>query len=588
MTVRDVMETRAATPLVVAIAVSGYLLANPLGVAAMAAAGVGCRADLVAVNCAYVSDKPGNPAMMVGLALGAALMLFLSCHYWRDRVAHPFIATMAGLTTLTLAFDTLYRHPIVQEARIINDTMNLLSFVLLASFVLTAVVMRGYRATVLQAVAAVAVSFCVKIFAMAGFALLRTGISSGATELLLLFVVYTFGAFSLHLMSLSWMLDGGRAVAPSPAGRRGRDGTGSAVNGLRGLAIVLVVIYHYIPTQFFSFSLGKPINSILFVVAGFYFAALLTKYDTALNGSFRNRLNVAADLLLRRHVRIWPPLAIVVGCYLGLSLIDDGALTQQIRTTWPYYLTYLGYVPRWAYESRAFPGHLWVVSAQETLLFLFFGVIVVGGLRRMQRSLWMLVLIGFGCRLVGSALFFPDHPSMALETPLAVLDALCLGMLVRFKLVRRRTHYRLRRLLVLGVIGVGVALALLPNTDMTYFGLAPMLSALATALIMIVSADEVRGRRIAASMLASPLLGFLGTISFSLFLLHPLVNTLLRLSYTRISGVEMPWWALFATGVPLSIGAAWIFSRAIEDPLKRARAVGSSARTSDMAVFAPA
>ena len=564
---------RAGAPVTILFAAVGYLVSNVLGVAAMASVGTSCRADLTRLVCAYAPDNAGDSGVMVGLALGTALTLFVSCHYWRDRITHPFIATMAGLATLTLGFDTLYRHPIVQEARIVNDTMNLLGFIMLASFALTALVMRGYRATISQVAGAVAISFAAKMLVSVAFGLLRTGIAGGATELLLLFVVYTFGAFSIHLMAVGAMLVDARPVEAAAARIVQAHTAGATVNGLRGLAIVLVVIYHYVPTEFFSFSLGKPINSILFVVAGFYFAALLVKHEAALNAPLRTRLSSAIDLLVRRHVRIWPPLAIVVGLYLILSAVDHGALTQQIRTTWPFFLTYLGYVPRWIYEANAFPGHLWVVSAQETLLLLFFAAIVVAGLRRVQGALWMLVLIGFACRTIGAAAFFPDHPSLALETPLAVLDALCLGMLVRFQLGRRRTHYRLRRLLTLAVVGTASALALLPNTDMTYFGLAPVLTAAGTALVLVLSADEVRGRRFAGSLLASPVLGFLGGISFSLFLLHPLVNTVLRLGFAQATGIEMPWWLLLGTGVPLSVGAAWLFARWVEEPFKRVRKI---------------
>ena len=565
---------RASTPVAILIAILGYILSNKLGAAAMGLVDIPCSGGATAVTCTYAPDKAGDPTMTIGLALGVALMLMASCHFWRDRIAHPFVATMAGLATLTLSFDTIYQHPIVQEARIVNDTMNVLGFILLASFTLTALVMRGYRATIPHVAGAVGISFAAKTMVMMGFGVLHARIAGGATELLLLFVLYTFGAFSVHLMTIGSMLASAAPVERKAASSAlKRETPGSAVNGLRGLAIVLVVLYHYIPTRFFSFSLGKPINSILFVVAGFYFAALLLKHETALNAPIRARLNTAIDLLLRRHIRIWPALALVVMFYLALSMIDSGPLTQQIRTTWPYYLTYLGYIPRWVYEGNAFPGHLWVVSAQETLLAVFFAATVLGGLQRMQRALWMLVLIGFACRLFGSAVFFPDHPSMALETPLAVLDALCLGMLVRFRLARRKTHYQLRRMLLLGVFGTGAALAMLPNTDMSYFGFAPLMTALATAFVMVLSADEVRGRRIATSALTSPALGFLGTISFSLFLLHPLINTLLRLAFTGATGVEMPWWVLFAAGVPMSVGAAWLFWRWIEQPLKAARSM---------------
>jgi peptidoglycan/LPS O-acetylase OafA/YrhL len=86
---------------------------------------------------------------------------------------------------------------------------------------------------------------------------------------------------------------------------------------------------------------------------------------------------------------------------------------------------------------------------------------------------------------------------------------------------------------------------------------------------MVLSADRVRGRGIGRAGLAAPWLVFLGRLSLPLFLLHPLVNTVLRLVFTQTTGVEMPWWLLFAVGPCLSILAAWGFHRVVEEPLKR-------------------
>ncbi len=558
-----------------------YALSNPLAAVAMQyLAGVSCTSDLLALTCDYPRQPTGFGPSYGVLAIVAALFLIAGRAWFRSALAYPFVVTMATLTVGTLLYDVAAARPILEEARIINDTMNVLGAAMLASFMLTfAIISRG-RLALGHAAFAMMLSFGAKIGALVGFGLFRETIM-GATELLMLFVIYTFGAFTVHLMALCGMLrhlNLSAAQAKMAAPAKPADRRAGTVDGLRGIAILLVVIYHYIPTQFFSFSLGKPINSILFVVAGFFFAALLIKNRIALDAPLAVRWAIVRRVLMGRHLRIWPAFALIVGFYMVLALIDGGALTQQIWSTWPYYLAYLGYVPRWAYEANAFPSHLWVISAQETLIFAFSAALVTTGLKRVQTFLWPLVAIGIASRLFGTALLMPLHTSMALETPLAVLDPLVLGMIVRFGLDRTRMRSQLRRRLMLGIVFAIALWIVLPNWNMTYFTLAPLLSALATALVMTLSADEIRGRRIAAAGLSSPWLVFLGRISFGLFLLHPLINTVLRLGYTDVTGVEMPWWALLGVGPTISIGAAVLFARFVELPLRRlANRVGKTA-----------
>ena len=556
------------------IAAIGYLLSIPLGAFLLDhAAGLRCETPLTHLVCDYPRAAP-VPGVWFAFLVGAMAVWAIARLQFHRALAFPFVATMCAMTMFAAAYDAVSGLPLIHEARIVNDTMNVLGFVMLASFVLLVAILRRQPAPLGRIAAAVGLSYGAKTVAMLAFALSRP-VVSGATELLLLFAVYAFGAFALHLMGVTQMLASCRpaeAGAARAAGAAARSRPGgqraAAVDGLRGFAILMVVIYHYIPPSFFSFNLGKPINSILFVVAGFFFATLVLKHGRVLSGSLRQRGRALAVLLVRRHIRVWPPLAIIVSLYLALSLVDHGALTQQIRATWPHYLTYSGYLPRWAFEARAFPAHLWVISAQETLLAALCVAFAFLGVARVRKALWLLVAAGLTARFIGTLLFMPGHPAMALETPFSVIDPLCLGMLARFGLDGSFMRSRLRRQVMLALMGVVALWAFLPNWNMTYFTLAPLIAALATALVMVLSADEVRGRRIAKAGLGSPFLVFLGKISLSLFLLHPFVNTLLRLGFTAATGVEMPWWLLFAVGPVLSVGAAWLMWRTVEQPLR--------------------
>jgi peptidoglycan/LPS O-acetylase OafA/YrhL len=550
-----------------AIAIIGYLLSIPLGGWALGKAGIACSDDLTLLHCVYPAQAASNGGVW---ALGAfAIAIHAAGRRWfRETIAWPFVATLSVVAVIAVGYDLLAARPVLQESRIVSDTMNVLGFVMLASFMLTLAILRRGHVPLRHVAAAVAVSFGAKTVAMLAFAAIR-GSLGGASEMLVLFVVYAFGAFGTHLMAVTSLVRHARPVV-GRALVQGEDNTrAGAVDGLRGLAILLVVVYHYVPSHFFSFNLGKPINSILFVVAGFFFAALLLKNAETLQAGATTRLRTVGEILIRRHVRIWPALVAVVAMYAVLGAVDGGPLTQQIWTTWPYYLTYSGYIPRWAYEATAFPSHLWVVSAQETLLALLCGGMAVFGLPKVRATLWVFVVAGIVARLAGTLMFMPHYPALALETPFAVLDPLALGMLARFGMDRSTLRSRLRRRIAMALLCAIALWVVLPNWNSSYFTLTPLIAALATTLIMVLSADRVRGRGIGRAGLAAPWLVFLGKLSLPLFLLHPLVNTVLRLCFTQMTGIEMPWWLLFAVGPCLSIMAAWGFHRVIEEPLKR-------------------
>lgn len=554
-----------------AIALLGYLLSNALGAIPLEYfTTASCDADLITIVCRYPGGERWTPGVFESAVAISVIALAASWLWLRQNVTFPFIATIAAFALTTLAYDGFFAWPILQEGRIVNDTMNVLGFVMFASFFLTFCLLRRHAMPIGVVTTAVGVSFIAKIATMCVFSVLHAHMM-GASELFFLFFLYAFGGFSVHLMAVSTIVANARPVAASTATNwtAAPLTRGGAVDGLRGVAILLVVVYHYVPAHFFSFSLGKPINSILFVVAGYFFAAALLKTSRPLNQSFANRLRATGDIFVRRHIRVWPMLAIIVALYASLGFAAPSALTRQIYETWPYYVTYLGYVPRWAYEAQTFPPHLWVVSAQESLIFVLCIVAVGFGVPALRRALWVLVCAGIAFRGIGTLLFFPDHMSMALETPLAVLDPLALGMLARFELDQRTMGSQLRRVLFVALIGAIALFAVLPNWNVTYFTLAPLISALMTALVMIVSSDNVRGAKLAAAGLAHPALVFIGRMSLSAFLLHPFVNTIIRLVYTRNFETEMAWWLLFAIGPVMSFALAWVFWRLFEEPLRQ-------------------
>jgi peptidoglycan/LPS O-acetylase OafA/YrhL len=536
--------------------------------------GLNCTTDYFTLRCAYPVGSTSNwmtyPVVFISLLLTMAASHVLLRH----TILHPFLMSASVLGLFAVCFDCYMQSPIINEAQIINDTMNILSFVIFASFLLSFVILRHSTVPAMAVVKAISISYVSKLVALVVFAGLKPGLT-GALELFILYFIYAFGAFSVHLMTLSTLLltaNANRAPVPEHRSTHTAQALASnAVDGLRGVAILLVVVYHYVPSRFFSFSLGKPLNAILFTIAGFFFASVLHKNSTMLNGAFGSRASALIATLKARHLRLWPVVATVVGLYALLGAIDGGTLTTQIWRTWPYYLSYLGNIPKWMFEDRAFPGHFWMVSAQEQIIVVASLVCLLFGLRGLRKALWFVLLAGIGLRAISILLFMPAHPSWALENPFVVLDSVALGMLSRFAIEEQVTRTSLRRRMLVALVSAVALWSCLPNWNVTYFTLVPLATALLASFLMVTLTDDVRGARAYQAFFGFPLFGMLGRMSLSAFLLHPFVNTVIRLVFTGYSGEEMSWWVLALVGPPLSFGAAYISWRFLEVPLRRLR-----------------
>lgn len=354
--------------------------------------------------------------------------------------------------------------------------------------------------------------------------------------------------------------------------RRERVAVEDSVNGLRGLALLLIVVTHYVPTAFFSFNLAKPVAAVLFVATGYFLTSVLTRYEAALNGPLAIRAGAMLKILGLRHARVWPVLAIVVGLYVLLALADRGEVTSQILRTWPLYLAYMGNMPKILFEGEAFPSHFWLISAQEQLLVLYALAIVLLGLSGFRRLLWWMLPLSLMWRVVGALLFMPERPALALETPLAVADSLSLGLLLGFAVRSRLSRTELRRISITGAVLVLLAWAVLPNQNAVYFSLLPLGIALLGCAAVLTVTDELRAGRIHGALLGSAPLVLLGRMSLTLFLLHPLVNTVIVLGFPHLFGILIPWWLLMLIGPPLALGVSFVFFRLVETPIRGMRA----------------
>lgn len=169
--------------------------------------GVGCGISFLSLSCGYPADSGYSDlayALLGGMLVASVVAARL---LWREHVVGPFIQLMGLIGLAAIGWDVLLQRPVLNSAKIINDTENILSFVIFASFVLLLAILRKRRFGLGTIVVAFLVSFTVKIVMMMVF-LDISGNVMGATELYLLYVAYAFGTFTVHIMTVSGVVMG--------------------------------------------------------------------------------------------------------------------------------------------------------------------------------------------------------------------------------------------------------------------------------------------------------------------------------------------------------------------------------------------
>jgi peptidoglycan/LPS O-acetylase OafA/YrhL len=321
--------------------------------------------------------------------------------------------------------------------------------------------------------------------------------------------------------------------APSAA----RLGYVPALDGLRGVAILLVVSVH-----FFGLPVAGTLGvDLFFVLSGFLITTLLLE-ERADTGRVRLRA-----FYVRRLRRLVPALAVLLAAYI---LVSEAKGVAPFSTVAEYGL-YLGNL----YQAFAIAGshhtgleHLWSL-AQEEQFYLVWPALLLIVARARRPALWLglvfLALVAYRADLVVQngtwqrVYHSPDTHSEGLVIG-------CTLAFVRFSRPKLDVPEWLART-ALGVFFFGcvawVGWFMLPIYELAA---AVMIAA---ALATTEFADVVSDRRLV----------WIGKISYSLYLWHFVI-----------------FWAFgfsdWFVALPLSVAVAWLSCRLVEQPFRRRRA----------------
>ena len=335
-----------------------------------------------------------------------------------------------------------------------------------------------------------------------------------------------------------------------------------ALDGLRGVAIVAILIFHLDWPLFTGSFIGVD---IFFVLSGFLITSLLV-YE--FDASARIHLG---HFYLRRVLRLGPALMLMLAVYSAVCLVVlPGAQARDhlIDAAIAFF-----YVSNWARALGIHPpdflGHTWSLGIEEQ--FYLAWPLILYALLRAGTPRWRIASFAIGIALacwltrIGYLLGGKTIERIynGLDTRADCLMIGCaLGTVLASGLLDDAARVTLRRglrvatpLMVLWLVAFGLV-ADWQSRWIYYWGLATV--ALAAATLILDVLIDPRGR--VAAALSSRWLVFTGSISYGLYLWHyPIYRGLAALDLNRLT--------IFFIGVPATFAIATLSYRFLERPI---------------------
>lgn len=321
------------------------------------------------------------------------------------------------------------------------------------------------------------------------------------------------------------------------------------LEGLRGLAILLVLVFHAVPGALPGGFIGVD---IFFVLSGFLITRIL------IDEHLRHQKINLATFYIRRCLRLMPALALMLGAFIIFTIVFYPR--EQQPSLWGEAAISAIYMTNWARAfdlyTFQFLGHTWSLAIEEQFYLLWPGLLyLLLKSRTSARYLgWIILAIIVASVLWRAYLFVEGYSAMRIYNGLDTrADGLMLGAGLAAILYAYPVGPDARLIPWLRAAGFGAlaSLALLAsmatwdNPLMIYGGysLTGLLSACLLADMTINTDGQLR------KLFSGTLIRWIGQISYGLYLWHfPIYCALLKAGLNQ--------WQTLLLGIPLSFVAA--------------------------------
>jgi len=294
----------------------------------------------------------------------------------------------------------------------------------------------------------------------------------------------------------------------------GRNSRNIALDGLRGVAILLVVASHVSAARLPA---GGMVGvTLFFTLSGYLITGLLVREQSDTGRvAFR-------DFYIRRALRLLPAiLFLLLLTPLILWAVRDPSLSPEIVPASLITLFYLSNFFRAAGDHLVVYGHTWSLSVEEQFYILWPTIFVLIILRRVPRGaqFWIVAVL----TILFAALRVSSAFTMPFERAYFALDTNAFGLLAGAALALRPPNLskRVASWLTVGAVLALAAIAIYPIEVESpgYYAFLVYAAPLAAALAVV----AIAGARHASTPLGVPPLVFFGRLSYGLYLWHEVI-----------------------------------------------------------------
>src|SRR5882672_1067296 len=346
------------------------------------------------------------------------------------------------------------------------------------------------------------------------------------------------------------------ASAGEPAG----PGYRRDIDGLRAVAVLLVLGYHAFPTEVRGGFVGVD---IFFVISGFLISSILFRGLAENKFTFRG-------FYLRRIIRIFPALFVVLAACLAIGYV--ALLPEEYKALAKHTAAGAGFLSNIAFwkEAGYFDTlaetkpllHLWSLGIEEQY-YIFWPLLLWVSWKRRWEPLWVCLLVIVSSFVYGIVVI-RSNPVAAFYSPFTrVWELACGAALARISERSKGPGSASSKPIAAAAANFGAFLVLAAVVLLTpaskFPGWWALLPVAGTGMILAAGPDTWLNRRVLS---LGPLV-WIGTISYPLHLWHWPLLTFARIVHCGPPG---PWirGALLAASVVL----AWLTFRVVETPIR--------------------
>ncbi|MET0860882.1 MAG: acyltransferase family protein [Microbacterium sp.] len=338
------------------------------------------------------------------------------------------------------------------------------------------------------------------------------------------------------------------------SGPESRKDRRSDIQGLRAVAVLLVVIYHAVPTAVRGGFVGVD---VFFVISGFLISLLLfrelgTSGRISLSTFYARRIRRLMPAALVATVATLAVASLVYGPLVYIKILQDAAWASVSLAN----VHFAGKPDGYFATSDPSPFlHFWSLAVEEQFYLVWPLVILVSyhlGRRRPTGIAWVLGLIFVGS-LVLSIVFTNRESAHAYYSLPSRAWELAMGAIVAYV-----WHYHGLRLsttlrAIVGAVGASmiVAAAVMFSSSTPFPGWTALIPTVGAALVVMAGTGGESGP--VGAVLSWRPMQFIGNISYSLYLWHwPVLILAVPILHARLNVVQ----ALICVGIAAALATA--------------------------------